>query len=186
MNRSTLTILALAAVWGICVLCLSCGDAAPFKDKRSEMVKVEKYGDQYGIPADTSEELKPYVALFYKDAHDTDTLVWRNLQSIRFGEVRWQGAPADVIGVCASGTVTTNVITGEKEQDPRDIRILQSWWANAGEWEKRNLIHHELGHCALNKDHISGAHIMNPFILPELILSTQWNILMMDLFAKGS
>ena len=35
----------------------------------------------------------------------------------------------------------------------KEIRINQHWWATASECDRKVLINHELGHCALNRGH---------------------------------
>lgn len=55
----------------------------------------------------------------------------------------------------------------------REIIIDRSYWEQASKLQRENLIKHEFGHCALNRDHDDHRHdgvatsIMNTYILNE-------------------
>lgn len=50
--------------------------------------------------------------------------------------------PSEIIGI-------------ETESEEREIFINKSKWDNLSEFDKKAIIYHELGHCGLDRDHIS-------------------------------
>jgi hypothetical protein len=70
---------------------------------------------------------------------------------------------------------------------PRFAVVLsRTFWATADEWERRTLVYHELGHCALDLDHTEeeALAIMNPYILPGYLASRHWPQLVKALMEK--
>ena len=63
------------------------------------------------------------------------------------------------------------------------IAINTSFWKYASETERRTLIYHELGHCALGLDHRTDrVDIMNPAVLHPEVARSRWEGLVKNLF----
>ena len=61
------------------------------------------------------------------------------------GYIRLIAAP-NVIGECA-----------HNEDKPNEVIIDRTYWMGANDLEKEFLVFHELGHCALNREHLDAA-----------------------------
>ena len=83
-------------------------------------------------------ELQPFFILFQEEALNRGLVV--NLESV--GGVVKEIQGTEVIGHCSSEEGARNVIT-----------IDQFRWSNLDDLSKQYIIFHELGHCALDRDH---------------------------------
>jgi hypothetical protein len=111
--------------------------------------------------ASSSSTFKPYIDSFTANARTylgQPTFVVGDIP-VNFGDTTNE----DFDGVCNSYSDGT-----------KEVLIKKSWWDKASNHQKEVMIYHELGHCALNRDHdtelltkdeytVKGS-IMNPTI----------------------
>jgi hypothetical protein len=62
------------------------------------------------------------------------------------------------------------------------IQINPNIWPKLSEDERELLIFHELGHCVLNRDHVTSGSIMTPYALPVSYYVENREELWADLF----
>ena len=55
----------------------------------------------------------------------------------------------------------------------REITINKKYWDNYSDKQREQLIFHELGHCALNRDHNDATITMNDTVCPESIMRSK-------------
>ena len=78
-------------------------------------------------------------------------------------EAALRGVTIDLVALRVSGDVrligTINVIGQcvHTEKEPNTVIVDVIYWNSANDLEKEFLIFHELGHCALNRDHIDDS-----------------------------
>lgn len=88
--------------------------------------------------------LQPYFDSFEAEAAQRGVTI--DLEALRVsGDVRLIGT-INVIGQCV-----------HTEKEPNTIIVDVVYWNSAEHLEKEFLIFHELGHCALNRDHIDDS-----------------------------
>ena len=88
--------------------------------------------------------LQPYFDRFEAEAAARGVTI--DLEALQVsGDVRLIGT-VNVIGQCV-----------HTEKEPNTIIVDVVYWNSAEELEKEFLIFHELGHCALNRDHIDDS-----------------------------
>lgn len=109
-------------------------------------------------------EILPFVKEFVKDANAYDASCFGVKDVIVLENVK-----DEIAGYCIPHFV---------------VVMSQSFWDSASTWEKRTLVYHELGHCALDLDHTDEEEIMNPYVLNERTASTNWQSLVRKLFTK--
>lgn len=70
---------------------------------------------------------------------------------------------------------------------PVRIVISKKFWQDSDYIEKKNLIYHELGHCALGLDHTASETlaIMNPYLLPPRLAQKNWETLVREMFVDA-
>jgi hypothetical protein len=117
---------------------------------------------------------------FYADAQALGVKVDRRLDSISF--IKSYGPKSDVVGLCEVFGYSNNDITHKV------ITIKESAWAAASNHTKRNLLYHELGHCALNLNHLeaNAVAIMNPKLLSDELSAPSWFNLVRNMFNSAS
>ena len=105
-----------------------------------------------------------YLEQFQRDARKYNVGCYRTYL-MYFGE----GLADDVAGYCVPGD---------------RIVINKKLWNTLSSMEKWFLIYHELGHCALNLDHLAPKDIaiMNPQLLPDDISRPHWEDMKKKLF----
>ena len=62
----------------------------------------------------------------------------------------------DAITVTMVDKLYTDTMIGYCDRDKGEILLLESYWNYASHIEKEALIYHELGHCVLDREHLSG------------------------------
>jgi hypothetical protein len=78
-------------------------------------------------------------------------------------EAAKRGVTIDLVALQVSGDVrliSASQVIGEcihTEKEPNTVVVDVVYWNSANELEKEFLIFHELGHCALNRDHIDDS-----------------------------
>ena len=116
------------------------------------------------LATNISDEVRPYVEEFAADAMKREVSCY-SVQNISLGKRFKTG----VAGYCI----------------PRFTVVAASdYWEAASDQERRTLIYHELGHCALDLDHTKDEdiEIMNPYILPDSLAISNWDQLVDNLF----
>ena len=92
--------------------------------------------------------LMPYYEAFVKEGQDRGNNQATNDLSMNFGETT-----GNVIGYCRrQESYNWNLLTKETVSTPVVV-VKPSWWKNATEASRRELVYHELGHCLMDKDH---------------------------------
>ena len=150
-------------------------------------------GDRVGM----APTLQPYFDEFYHEAKDRNVDV-----------ASWSGA-AFIVDQISDGPDELNAVGGPWGLCQTDhIEFKREAWNTLGEYGRRWLVFHELGHCILGLDHASSGYvnlttykdyaggrlpvstmlphsIMSPGIYPsEEILQTVWPIYADELFKK--
>lgn len=106
--------------------------------------------------------LMPYYQKFIDSGKSRGTDYSTNDLVMQFGETQGQ-----VIGYCRKQeSYNWNLFTKETVSTPVVV-VKPSWWANASEASKRELVYHELGHCLMNKEHNTSR---SSFGQPESIM----------------
>lgn len=97
--------------------------------------------------------LEPYTFDYYKLVEDRCPQKYRYLTDMY--TIQFIDKSDDFIGVCLWR------YHGYK------IQINKDWWDGAAEFEKRQLMYHELAHCVINRQHVDNpGHYMNPYTMP--------------------
>lgn len=109
-----------------------------------------------------------YLQMFQRDARKFDVGCYRT-QRVYFEE-KMPGE--DVLGYCVPG---------------QRVVIRKSTWNEMSEIERKTLIYHEMGHCALNLDHTSPktADIMTPRMIAPSTATRHWRKLVSILFTRA-
>lgn len=75
------------------------------------------------------------------------------------------------VGLCMKWHLDEN---GKVKRNFNQVTLLSSWWYDASDPARQELIDHELGHCVLNREHISDkdvdgfpTSVMYPFVFSE-------------------
>ncbi len=113
---------------------------------------------------------------FYADAQARNHALTTDTKDVQMVD-SIQGAGADVIGVCV--TYTANNV-----EVYREIELLDSFWSTASLQSKHTLLFHELGHCALDLQHVPEGYgaIMEPIILNDDFAQSNWPTLVNNEF----
>lgn len=114
-----------------------------------------------------------YLNRFSKDAKRFDVGCYRTA-SMYFDIIRVESEEPDakVVGLCSPGIY---------------IIIDTPSWANMGYTDRRTLIYHELGHCALGLGHTKKDEldIMSPVMLDENTAELNWKELVEKMFTRA-
>jgi len=116
-------------------------------------------------------------AIIYKKPSDPRQFTTTNPELVSYGE-EFQRRFADErrmsigishipmnFGNTTEGTNTYIGVCYSWSDGRREIIINENWWARASECSKQGVINHELGHCALNRDHKDEEHLGRPLSL---------------------
>lgn len=132
-----------------------------------------------GLPASQlawEEELKPYVSEFWGECLkldiDAQYLCASNIGSLMY--VGW-GETGEGLGYCQKAILP-----------PKFSRIIidRQKWAELGEFQRKALMYHELGHCLLDRDHQRsyGKSLMEVGIREEEYHKTKWPLHVREMF----
>lgn len=159
-------------------LCLStlslaaCGGLLP-----SQGPKVDDQA-RPNLPGDA--DVSSIVDEFYSKADSLKHALTHDTREIKFVDsLASQGD--SVIGVCITYT------QGDVEVY-RELELLSSFWSTASLQSRHTLLFHELGHCALDLNHVpegSGA-IMEPIILNDSFAQSNWPSLVSNEFQAST
>lgn len=78
-------------------------------------------------------------------------------------EAAQRGYTFDLEAMQVSGDIrfiTTSNVIGQclhSEEEPNTVIVDKTYWESANDMEREFLVFHELGHCALNRDHLDTA-----------------------------
>ena len=147
---------------GICLtLLVSCGQQQTADLTHTPVVSV--------APA-----FSPYVSKFQALSVQEGSAQTISDLSVQFGPI----STTNEIGVCETGTNLTPSIT-----------VLQSTWEQMTESEQEVLMFHELGHCILNRVHVTSLNgdnsptsIMYPYALDPTIYEANLAAYQAELF----
>jgi len=150
-NKITSTLVLIAILFSSCILAVKTSGPFPIKP---------------GIDA----ALRPYVDRFQRYGHQYKGAGWHGHDVyVQFGDtssfvVEDPKLGNRVIGVCK--TATGNA--------PNEIVIDNATWNSADQYEREALIFHELGHCAIDRQHedaVDNDGIPISLMYPSLIVS---------------
>jgi hypothetical protein len=124
-------------------------------------------------------DLQLIVRQFFADAQTLNKETSRLIESIRWVD---SFDEATTIGTCEVWTWDDGTVHSKR------INLLKSAWNTSSDQTKRTLIYHELGHCALDLDHVERptVAIMNPVILYDDVAAPIWFNLVRDEFNAPS
>lgn len=111
------------------------------------------------------KELVPFLKSFLADArsHDVDLGSSPSGLILVFGDLE-----SPHVGQCQSGTQT--------------ITIDRTYWLNSPDELRQEVLYHELGHCLLNRGHVSYLSIMQPYVLSSFDFENNKQALIDELF----
>lgn len=121
-----------------------------------------------------NEDFYPYVMKFkqYADNKGVDV-------EIKDLTIRFSPLGPTFCGICEHST----------KNEPKTIEISHSCWDDESDWEREELLFHELGHCLLDKDHNSELRedhtpksIMYPYVIGEYLYKKYYNEYIDELF----
>jgi hypothetical protein len=110
-------------------------------------------------------EILPFVEEFVTDAKKYDSSCNAVRDIFISNKVTGQ-----VAGYCIPGFV---------------VVMSNTFWDRASTVSKRTLVYHELGHCALDREHVDEDNtdsIMNPYVLSDYLVEGRWEQLVERLF----
>lgn len=153
-------------------LIFSCGS------EETTIINKSSYPDHY---ANFDPALKPYVFEYDQLAAERGGANSSVVTSIQIVDRVVDLGSENTAGICLVWAA----------QGKRVIQIRSKYWFNMTEAQRRVLIFHELGHCALNYGHRDGTFsslgqqiksIMNSVVLDHSTASTHWAALVNELF----
>lgn len=141
------------------------------------------FGGSKPVPAKYigAPEFGPWLDRFILDGQD------RGVKGLKTSNLRIQWSempayPAYVIGLCESGCA----------ECPR-VSLRKSWWNRQSDAQKKLLMHHELGHCLLQRPHRTDflgngnpASVMYPSILPDSIFNPSKSYYLSELYTHAT
>ncbi len=161
------------------IVAVACGQVESIANNETAIPRVNRQTPSLPDNADVAM----IVMQFYGDAQALGKKTARNVKSISFVTKFADKEEGDsTVGEC---------IVYSNEQGKviyKELQLLQPYWGEASWQTKETLLYHELGHCALNLDHVnqgSGA-IMEPTVLFDSFASSNWPRLVKNEFASSS
>lgn len=125
-------------------------------------------------PSAPDADVAELVEEFYQDAEGHGIYA---VESITFVDGFFE-RDKQILGTCS--------VSGNR----RWVQLSRAWWDVMGEPQRRLLIYHELGHCALDLDHAEGTvngwpMIMSPYMSISKDPTPAWSSLVNQLFSRG-
>lgn len=124
---------------------------------------------------DNDDDLKTVVTEFYDHARLLGRPIEHTVKSVRIvDEVFGEG----MVGYCQQYKKYIEVISGE-------VKLKREFWDRSSYEQRRLLVYHELGHCALDLEHTppDSDTIMQPYLLSDKdIYRVGWDKLVAEEF----
>lgn len=119
-------------------------------------------------------QYQTYVDRFLSDAHSMN----RNIKIYDLIIKTTESLRGEIVGQCQKGFNTTPVIV-----------ISKKYWIDLSEFEREELLYHEMGHCVLMRRHRDDTDemgipksLMYPYMLPEYVYRYYRNEYVSELF----
>ena len=165
-------LLLTVVLWG-------CGTDTVVRKKHGPVIKnTDAYAPVDGCPVSALARIHdakfvPYLARFRSDAKRNEVGCYRTAV-MYFDEVTLEPTEVEgrVLGFC---------------QPSLRIVIDTPSWEDMSYTDRRTLIYHELGHCALGLEHTEETEedIMNPYLLDVEVASRKWKELVTKMFLRA-
>lgn len=130
-------------VWiGLLVIISGCKPSSKYSDESiypiPDLVKINQTELESSLMV-KDNQIKPFVDEFFTEVDNYSTTPTHKDIYYKFKDL--SNEPGNVLGQCQM-FINANI-----------LYISQNFWSTASEWDKRSLIFHELGHCALGRAH---------------------------------